>query len=71
MRSMTDSPSQSIDKVSKIDREISQIDEKESSNKFIDNMRLMVFSLTLSINKISAIDRKMSQIDKKKSIICV
>ena len=37
MRSMTDSLSQSIDKVSKIDREISQIDEKESKNKFIDN----------------------------------
>ena len=65
MRSMTDSLFQPIDKVSKIDREISQIDEKESKNKFIDNMRSMIFSLTQSINKISEIDRKISQIDKK------
>ena len=65
MRSMTDSLSQSIDEVSKIDREISQIDEKESKNKFIDNMRSMVFSLTQSINKISEINNKISQIDKK------
>ena len=43
MRSMTDLLSQSIDKVSEIDREILQIDEKESKNKFIDNMRSMVF----------------------------
>ena len=65
MRSTTDSLSQSIDEVSKIDREISQIDEKESKNKFIDNMRSMVFSLTQSINKISEINNKISQIDKK------
>ena len=43
MRSMTNSLSQSIDKVSEIDREILQTDEKESKNKFIDNMRSMVF----------------------------
>ena len=60
MRSMTDLLSQSINKISKIDREISQIDKK-----FIDNMRSMVFSLTQSINEISEIDRKISQIDKK------
>ena len=42
MRSMTDSLSLSIDKVSKIDRKISQIDEKEPDNKFIDNMRSMI-----------------------------
>ena len=65
MRSMTDSLSQSIDKVSEIDREISQIDEKEPKNKFIDNMRSMMTSLSQSINKISEIDRKISQIDKK------
>ena len=58
MRSMTDSLSQSIDKVSKIDNKISQ-------NKFIDNMRSMLFSLTQSIDKVSEIDRKISQIDKK------
>ena len=65
MRSMTDSLSQSIDKVSEIDREISQIDEKEPKNKFIDNMKSMMTSLSQSINKISEIDRKISQIDKK------
>ena len=48
-----------------IDREISQIDEKEPKNKFIDNMRSMMTSLSQSINKISKIDRKISQIDKK------
>ena len=42
MRSMTDSLSLSIDKVSKIDRKISQIHEKESKNKFIDNMMSMI-----------------------------
>ena len=65
MRSMTDSLSQSIDKVSEIDREISQIGDKEPKNKFIDNMRSMMTSLSQSINKISEIDRKISQIDKK------
>ena len=64
MRSMTDSLSESIDKVSEIDRELLQIDEKESKIKFIDNMRSMVFSLTQSINKISEIN-KISQIDNK------
>ena len=43
--------SQSIDKVSKIDKKISQ-------NKSIDNMRSMIFSLTQSIDKVSEIDRK-------------
>ena len=65
MRSMTDSLPQSINKISEINNKISQIDEKESKNKFIDNMRSMIFSLTQSINKISEIDKKMSQIDKK------
>ena len=51
MRFMTDLLSQSIDEVSKIDREISQIDEKESKNKFIDNMRYMIDSLSQSIKK--------------------
>ena len=62
---MTDSLSQSIDKVSKINRERSQINEKESKNKFIDNMRSTMASLSQSINKISVIDRKISKIDKK------
>ena len=57
MRSMTDSLSQSIDKVSKID-------EKMSQNKFIDNMRSL-FSLKQSTDKVSEIDRKIAQIDNK------
>ena len=59
VRSMTDSLSQSINKISEIDREILQ------KNKFVDNMRSMMTSLSQSINKISEIDRKISQIDKK------
>ena len=59
MRSMTDSLSQSIDKVSKIDEKISQ-------NKFIDSLRSMLFSLKQSIDKVSEIDRKIVQIDNKK-----
>ena len=58
MRSMTDSLSQSIDKVSKIDEKISQ-------NKFIDNMRSTLLSLKQSIDKVSEIDRKIVQIDNK------
>ena len=59
MRSMADSLSQSIDKVSKIDQKISQ-------NRFIDNMRSALFSLKQSIDKVSEIDRKIAQIDNKK-----
>ena len=43
------------------------VDNLSGINKFIDNMRSMVFSLTQSINKISEIDRKISQIDKKEA----
>ena len=57
--------SQSINKISVIDRKISQIDKKEPDNKFIDNMRSMMTSLSLSIDKVSEIDNKISQIDKK------
>ena len=59
MSSMTDSLSQSINKISEIDREILQ------KYKFVDNMRSVMTSLPQSINKISEIDRKISQIDKK------
>ena len=59
IRSMTDSLSQSINKISEIDRKILQ------KNKLIDIMRSMMTSLSQSINKISDIDRKISQIDKK------
>ena len=59
MRSMTDSLSQSIDKVSKIDENILQ-------NRFIDSMRSTLFLLKHSIDKVSEIDRKLAQIDNKK-----
>ena len=58
MRSKTDLLTQSIDKASKIDNKISQ-------NKFIDNMRSMIFSVIQSIDKVSEIDIKISQIDEK------
>ena len=38
--------SQSIDKVSEINKKIMRIDEKEPKNKFIDNMRSMMASLS-------------------------
>ena len=58
MRSMMASLSQSIYKISEIDRKISQIDKKEPDNKFIDSMRFMKASLSLSIDKVSGIDKK-------------
>ena len=65
MRFMMTSLSQSIDKISEIDRKISQIDKKKPDNKFIDNMKSMMTSLSLSINNVSEINNKVSQIDKK------
>ena len=53
MRSVIGSLLQSINKISEIDRKISQIDKKEPDNNFIDNMRSMISSLSLSIDKIS------------------
>ena len=50
MRFITASLSQSIDKVSEINKEIVQI----------DNMRSMIASLSQSIDKISDIDKKNS-----------
>ena len=41
---------QSIDKVSEIDRKISQMDKKEPDNTFTDSMRSMIDSLLQSIN---------------------
>ena len=55
-----DSLSQSINKVSEIDKKIMWIDEKEPENKFIDNIRSMMASLPLPIHKVSEIDRKIS-----------
>ena len=51
MRSMTDSLSRSINKVSKTDQNISQ-------NEFTDNMRSMIFSLAQSIDKVSEIKNR-------------
>ena len=50
MGSMIFSLTQSIDKVSEIDRKISQIDKKEPDNTFTDSMRSMIDSLLQSIN---------------------
>ena len=65
MRSRVFSLTQSINKISEIDRKISQIDNKEPDNMFIDSMRSMIASLLLSIDKI--FDNKISQIDKKET----
>ena len=55
MRSMVSSLSQSLDKISKIDNDISKMDNKSTSN-----MRSMVSSLSQSINKVSKINNKIS-----------
>ena len=55
MRSMVSSLSQSLDKILKIDIDISKID-----NKFTNNMRPMISSLSQSINKVSEINYKIS-----------
>ena len=48
---MTTSLSQSINKISEVDRKVSQFDKKELDNEFIDNMRFMISSLSQSIDK--------------------
>ena len=49
------------DSLSNLVDNLSGINNKVSQNRFIDNMRSMVFfSLTQSINKISEIDKKIS-----------
>ena len=60
MRSMLASLSLPIDKVSEIHSKISQIDKKETENKFTDNMRFMINSLSQSIDKVSKIDKEIS-----------
>ena len=49
-----------LDEILEIDNKISQIDQKETENKFTDNMRSMITSLSKSIDKASEIDRKIS-----------
>ena len=58
MRSMVTSLSQSLDKILKIDNDISKID-----NKFAGNVRSTVSSLSQSIDKVSEINNKISQDD--------
>ena len=58
---MMTSLSLSIDKVSEIDNKISQIDTKETKNKFTDSMRSMINLLSQPIDKVSEIDNKISQ----------
>ena len=55
MRSMVSSLSQSLDKISKIDNDISNLD-----NKFAGNMRSTASSLPQSIDKVSKINDKIS-----------
>ena len=62
MRSMVFSLTQSINKMSEIDKKIMHIDKKEQENKFIVNMRSMISSLTPSLNKISKINKKISHV---------
>ena len=56
---------QSVDKVSEIDRKISQIDKDEPDNTFTDSMKSTINSLSQSINKVSEIDNDISKIDNK------
>ena len=53
------------DSLSNLVDNLSSIDNKEPKDKFVDNIRSIIFSLTQSIDKVSKIDRKISQIDKK------
>ena len=53
------------DSLSNLVDNLSEINNKEPENKFVDNMKSMMTSLTQSINKISQIDQKIAQIDKK------
>ena len=42
MRSMIDSLLHPVNKISKINKKIAQIDNKKTENKFTDNMRSMI-----------------------------
>ena len=69
MRSMVFSLTQSINKISKINNRISQIDSKETDNMFIYNMRSMIDSLSQSINKMSELTIKYHKVIKRKQKI--
>ena len=55
------------DSLSNLVNNLSGIDNKESENKIIDNVRSMTASLSRSNYKVSEIDRKIAQIDNKES----
>ena len=55
------------DSLSNLVDNLSEINNKKPKNKFIDNIRSMVFLLSQSIDKIAEIDRKISQIYKKEA----
>ena len=55
---MTNLLSQSIDKIAEIDRKVSQIDNKEPDNTFIDNIRSLITSLSKSVDNVSEIKKK-------------
>ena len=59
MRSMIDLLLKSVNKISGINKKISQID-----NKFTDNMKSVIDLLLQSVNRISQVDKKIAQIDK-------
>ena len=53
------------DSLSNLVNNLSGIDNKESENKIIDNVRSMTASLSRSNDKVSEIDRKIARIDNK------
>ena len=68
-----DSLLKSVNKISEINKKITQIDDKSLNkiseidkkillidNKFTDNMRFMIDSLLKSVNKISGINKKIT-----------
>ena len=46
---------------------LSEINNKEPKNRFINSMRSMTDPLSWSIDKVSKIDREISKIDEKKN----
>ena len=56
-----------LDSLSNLVDNLSEIDNTETENKFIDNMRFIMASLSQSIDKISEIDKKISEINKKET----
>ena len=50
---------QSIDKISKIDKNLVQIDKKEPKNEFANNMRSTIASLSHSIDRVSEINKEI------------